>query len=178
MNNEFNEALERLDMLTAEIERIKRALLAAKEGVPFTEAWNEEVFLEAKQDEKKGRAYLSRMIEHLLKAKYCTNDRNYDHWRGEINTFRTKTIDITGWKSKRNKDTNLINTLTDDLDDIYEVAIEYYEDDAKEYPDLIDGLELIPEECPWNLADLMNNSIDELLDKLPIKKEGGDNLNE
>lgn len=170
-NDQFNEAIERLEMLSEEVERIKRALLAAKEGMPFTEAWNEEVFLEAKQEEKKGKAYLSRMIEHLLKVKYCTNDRNYDHWIGEINTFKAKTIDITDWKSKRKRDTNLINTLTDDFDDIYDVAIEHYEDDAKEYPDLRDGLELIPEECPWNLSELMDDSIDELLDKLPIEKE-------
>lgn len=178
MDNKLDEALERLNMLTEEMLRIKRAILAAKEGVPFAEAWNEEVFLEAKQDEKKGRAYLSRMIEHLLKVKYCTNDRNYDHWRGEINTFRAKTIDIIDWKSKRRKDINLINILINDLDDIYEVAIEYYEDDSKEYSDLIDGLELIPEECPWNLSELMNDSIDELLSKLPMEKEGGDDLNE
>lgn len=173
MNNEFNEALDRLDMLTEEVERIKRALLAAKEGVPFTEAWNEEVFLEAKQDEKKGYSMLYRIMEHLLKIKYCTNDRNHDHWIGEINTFRSKILDLTLW-GKRKRDTNLIKYLDNNIQDIYADAVDEYEKGSEEYPDFIGGLKLIPEECPWNLSELMDNSIDELLSKLPMEKEEGD----
>lgn len=171
MDDEIKMALERLEIITDEMHRIKRALKAAQDGVPFTEAWNEEVFLETKQEQKKGMSYLYRMIEHILKVKYCTkislsNDRNRIHWRGEINTYRVKLFDITGWMSKKKKDTNLINFLADDIDDIYEVGVEYYKRDAEEYPDLKDGLSQIPEECPWTLEELLDKDIDYLLDKL------------
>ena len=74
-------------------------------------------------------------------------------------------MDITDWKDKK-RDTNLINTINNILDNIYGIGVAYYKDDAKKYPDLVDGLELIPEECPWTLEELLDESIDHLLDKL------------
>ena len=171
--NDMIQITEWMKRITKEVDKVKRVVTAIYEGTSFTEAFEEveEVFLETKQDEKKGYAYLSRMIEHLLKIKYCSNDRNYDHWRGEINGFRVKAIDITGWKSKRNRDTNLVKYLTNNIDDIYEVAVAYYKDDARLYADLTQGLEYIPEECPWTLEELMDDTIDEILKKLPGMEE-------
>ena len=119
--NDMIQITEWMKRITKEVDKVKRVVTAIYEGTSFTEALEEveEVFLETKQDEKKGYAYLSRMIEHLLKIKYCSNDRNYDHCRGEINGFRVKAIDITGWKSKRNRDTNLVRNCSKIICDLF-----------------------------------------------------------
>ena len=48
MDNE--ELLERVEMLYEEMCRVKRAVYASINGEAFTEAFNEEVYLEAKQN--------------------------------------------------------------------------------------------------------------------------------
>lgn len=166
MNQEFKEALNRLDMLTDEINRIKRAIVAASNGVPFNEAFNKEVFLEDRQFEKSCRSYLATMMEHLLKLKYCTNNRNHNKWIGTIKRCRRDTMNEVGWKSKKNKDTNLCKFIINNLQDSYETAIEYYQDDAEEYEDLRPGLRLISGECPWTFEELMDETIEYLLNKL------------
>lgn len=171
MNNElFNEALERIELLNDELNKVKRALIAASEGKPFNEAFNDEVFLEEKSFEKKCRKYLTTMMEHLLKLKYCTNDRNNAQWLNTIRTKRRDTMNEVNWMSKNNRDTNLCKFIINNLQDFYETSVEYYKDDANEYPDLIPGQKMIPKECPWTLDELMEDSIDNLLDKLPDKK--------
>ena len=166
MNQEFKEALERLDLITEELSKMRRAIIASSEGKPFNEAFNEEIYLENRQDEDKSYSHLCRMMEHLLKLKYCTNDRNHNLWINSVETHKSDVVDIIKWKSKKNKKTNYVKYLNTELQNIYEDSIEYYKDAAKKYPDLVDGIELIPEECPWTLEELMDESIDDLLEKL------------
>lgn len=161
------EILERSDRLAREMTRLRNAFKAILEGVPFTEAFDEEVYLEGTQEKKSSEKHLARMIEHLLKLKYCTNDRNNNTWVKEIRNHKDEVIDITRWEWKK-KETIVINYLKENLQEIYEQSITWYKKDAKEYTDLRDGLDWIPEECPWTLEKLLDDDIDELLEKLPM----------
>ena len=162
----FKEALERLDILTNELNRIKRAVISVNNGVPFNEAFELEVFLEEKQFEKKCRKYLTTMMEQLLKMKYCINTRNHRQWENTIKRSRRDVMDEVEWKSKR-RDANLYKFITSNMQDFYEAAISYYKDAAAEYSDLRDGIEMIPEEVPWTLEELMDQDINSILNKLP-----------
>lgn len=154
--------LERIDMLFDELTKVKRGILAVQNGMSWDEAFDEEVYLEAKQDQKKANAYVFRIVEHLLKVKYSTNDLNINHWIQEIDNFRTKLFNLTLW-GKRSSDTNLIKYIENNLQDMYDDGVDEYKKDAKEYPDLVVGLELIPEECPWSFEELMELEIEELI---------------
>jgi Domain of unknown function DUF29. len=167
MDNE--ELLERVEMLYEEMCRVKRAVYASINGEAFTEAFNEEVYLEAKQEQKQSYAALMRMIEHLLKIKYCTNNRNYDHWCGEIENHRNRVSDYILWGTKK-QDTNLKKYLENNIQDVYEDGIKKYKKDAQKYSDLIDISKLIAKECPecpWDLEQLMDDDIEDLLARLP-----------
>lgn len=172
MNNElFNEALERIELLNDELNKVKRALIAASEGKPFNEAFNDEVFLEDSSPRREASSKLSRMIQHLFKAKYSTIDRLKDDWKDESDEiYRSAVIDITGWYSDKDINNTVINHLRNTLQSIYNTGIKMYNNSAKKYPDLIPGQKMIPKECPWTLDELMEDLIDDLLDKLPDKK--------
>lgn len=169
MDQSFKEALERIELLTEEICRIKRSLIAAANGEPFNESWNDELYLEESANKDSASSHLSRAIEHLLKLKYSTNDRNNRGWKRDFSNHLSDVEDYTKWRSKKNKQTNVIKYLINELQDIYEVGVAYYDKAAKKYPDLIPGLQFIPNECPWTLEELLDNTIDELLSVLPYE---------
>ena len=169
MSDELKMLYERVDMLKDEIDKVERAIVSIQNGVPFTEAFNEEVYLEAKQEQKQSYSALMRMIEHLLKIKYCTNNRNYDHWCGEVENHRNRVSDYILWGTKK-QDTNLKKYLENNIQDVYEDGIKEYKKNAQKYSDLIDISKLIAKECPecpWDLEQLMDDDIEDLLARLP-----------
>jgi hypothetical protein len=170
-NRKLDDALERLDALTKEIHKIKLALNSASEGVPFSEAWDEEVYLEDANAIDKTTAYLARMMQHLLKIKYSISSLYVDDWTKEVEDYQNRLIDITRWINEKKRFTNVINHLTDDLDEIYKDAVNLYKKDARKYEDLQWNIKYIPEECPWAFMELMDETINELLEKLPDWRE-------
>lgn len=105
------------------------------------------------------------IIEHLLKLKYCTNDRNHKVWINSIETHRGTLYGYVQWLTRKPV-TRLIKYIEENLEESYITGINLYVRAAKKYPDLKDGLSKIPEECPWNLEELMDKDIDELLNIL------------
>lgn len=169
MSDELKMLYERVDMLKDEIDKVERAIVSIQNGVPFTEAFNEEVYLEAKQEQKQSYSALMRMIEHLLKIKYCTNNRNYDHWCGEIENHRKEVFKHTLCGTD-DEDKNLVKYINSKIQKIYEAGIKEYKKDAQKYSDLIDISRLIAKECPecpWDLEQLMDDDIEDLLARLP-----------
>lgn len=169
-NDKLYKALERLYLMQEEMAKLRRALISIQDGTPFTEAFNDEFFEESlKSDEVKASGHLIKEIEHLLKLKYCTNNRNYEQWETSIDTHREDVILSTRWSSKRNRYTNLINRLKEDLQEIYEAGVDLYKRASRKYSDLKEGLNYIPEECPleWKLDNLLDDDIEDLLDQLP-----------
>ena len=77
LNEEYTRYfLERIDVIYDEISRLKQTLVDYNNGIPYNEAWMENIFLEEAKEEKSARNHTSRIIEHIFKLKYCTNNYN------------------------------------------------------------------------------------------------------
>lgn len=179
-NKEFTEAFNRLEAVTEELGRIRRALEAVKDGIPFEEAFNEEIYLEA-VDRSKCKNLSAEIVCHLLEMRYSSNKMLYKHWEKEVIEFREQICREIDWdlhlkrmakKKGYAHDSNAVSFMRFNLQEYYEIGITYYEKLVrnKKYPDLppIDGI--IPEECPWALEEFLDGDIDEIISKLP--KEG------
>ncbi|MEH2256844.1 DUF29 domain-containing protein [Nostoc sp.] len=87
-----------------------------------------------KRDVAKVKGLLRQIIIHILLLQYwqVEYERNYRHWIGEIKTFR--------YDLNNHLTTNLINKLQEDLENIYQSAVDF----MKIKPDLIIFLEKCP----------------------------------
>ncbi|MDJ0845967.1 DUF29 domain-containing protein [Crocosphaera sp.] len=88
------------------------------------------------------KSLLKQIIIHLLLLEYWHNEyeRNHRHWQGEILNFRDQLNDrIT---------TNFYNYLNENLSIIYKKA--------RKYVAVKSGLETLPKECPYTLAELLD----------------------
>ena len=169
--DELQEALNRLDKLSNELHKVRNAIIAIQEGNEITESFDDEVFCEDAKERKQVSALLARIIEHLFKIQFSDLESFDTDWANEIeNKFRSQIIDITEWCSKK-PDKTLINSLRNNLQDIYETAIALYKRDAKKYSDLREGISLIPSECPWTLEALLDSEVNDLLAQLLLKVE-------
>lgn len=168
--NEFDKdfadtILRRIDAISDELARVKRAVLAAADGQPFEEAFNEEVYSEEVKDKKDLRSDLANLMEHILKLKYCTVNRYHNGWRESVIKHIQDIRRILEWRSAPN--TLLIKYSRDILKDAYAEAIGNYDELTELYPDLIPNKAYIPKECPWELDDLLSVSLSNVLNKLP-----------
>ncbi|HLO86076.1 MAG TPA: DUF29 domain-containing protein [Nostocaceae cyanobacterium] len=79
----------------------------------------EELTSLGKRDLAKAKSLLRQIIIHLLLLQYwqIEYERNYRHWIGEIKTFR--------YDLNNHLTTNLTNKLQDDLEKIYQSAVDY-----------------------------------------------------
>lgn len=171
MNDEFKMILERVEMLTEELNRLKQALHAAAKGVPFNEAFNEEVYQEAKSLESEVFNKSSELMEHLLELAYCPSDVDYTrdnkHLIHEIKkVFHRDLYNILRWGTKKPY-TLLINYVKNNIKDAYDNAISLFKNDFKKNSMLNEVTNLFPVECPWTLEELMEDSVSDLLSKLP-----------
>ncbi len=104
----------------------------------------EELISLGKRDLAKAKSFLRQIIIHLLLLQYwqVESERNYRHWIGEIKTFR---YDVNNHLT-----TNLINKLQDDLENIYQSAVDFVQ--------VKTDLTIFPEKCPYTLAQLLDEN--------------------
>ena len=111
----------------------------------------------AKRDQHKVKSLLEQIIRHLLLLQYWANeyDRNKNHWRSEIRSFRVQLKDrLTS---------NLYNYLLSIFATIYEDALGYVQEKT--------GFTVnFPTECPY--------SLEEVLDINYLQKKGTGNREE
>jgi hypothetical protein len=92
----------------------------------------------SRRDKKAAERLLEQILRHLLLLQYWTSesDRNTNHWRAEILSFRTQlNEDLTR---------NLQNHLQENQSGIYEKALGYVRQKT--------GYEIaFPEDCPYTL---------------------------
>lgn len=171
---ELKQYLDRLEYFTYEISGLNRALLATGSGIPFEESMKEEVFIEDRIKRNRSWNSLAIMIAHLLllKMRYYPNDRKHGNWGNITRACRLKVGDDVGWNQKE-QNTILADYLSDKLQDIYEAGVKRYKKVSKYYPECADGSQFVPEYCPWSLEELINSTVDELLEKLPNKEMVG-----
>ncbi len=97
----------------------------------------------SKKDKNRVSSFLEQIIRHLLLLQYWTieQERNKNHWRAEIQGFRTQL--------RKYLTTNLRNYLANELNIIYQDALEYVQEKT--------GFSIdFPEECPYTLEQLLD----------------------
>ncbi|MFK0730396.1 MAG: DUF29 domain-containing protein [Gloeotrichia echinulata GP01] len=104
----------------------------------------EELICLGKRDLAKAKSFLRQIIIHLLLLLYwqVEYERNYRHWIGEIKTFR--------YDLNNHLTTNLVNKLQDDLENIYQSAVDFVQ--------VKTDLTIFPEKCPYTLAQLLDEN--------------------
>ncbi|MEH2096858.1 DUF29 domain-containing protein [Nostoc sp.] len=104
----------------------------------------EELISLGKRDLAKAKSLLRQIIIHVLLLQYwqVEYERNHRHWIGEIKTFR--------YDLNNHLTTNLINKLQDDLENIYQSAVDF----VKTKTDLT----IFLEKCPYTLVQLLDEN--------------------
>ncbi len=104
----------------------------------------EELISLGKRDLAKVKSLLRQIMIHILLLQYCQveYERNYRHWLGEIKTFR--------YDLNNHLTTNLMNKLQDDLENIYQSAVDFVQ--------VKTDLMIFPEKCPYTLAQLLDDN--------------------
>jgi len=103
----------------------------------------EELTSFGKRDLAKAKSLLRQIIIHLLLLQYwqVEYERNYRHWIGEVKTFR--------YDLNNHLTTNLRNKLEDDLENIYQSAVDFVK--------VKTDLNILPEKCPYTLGQLLDD---------------------
>jgi hypothetical protein len=104
----------------------------------------EELISLGKRDLAKAKSLLRQIIIHILLLQHwqVEYERNHRHWIGEIKTFR--------YDLNNHLTTNLINKLQDDLDNIYQSAVDFVQ--------IKTDLTILPENCPYTIAQLLDDN--------------------
>jgi glucan biosynthesis protein len=90
-------------------------------------------------------SFLEQIIRHLLLLQYweIEYERNKNHWRAEIQGFRTQL--------RKYLTTNLQNHLVDELEIIYQDSVTYVQEKT--------GFSLdFPQMCPYTLDELLDKN--------------------
>lgn len=175
----YEELTERVERLTLEMSKIGRALQAVSEGVPFEEAFDNELF-EERADSKDAISQLIVMMHHLLKFRFGTNSDPKRGWfKNSISLPRMHITKDIGWRpAKRSYNKNVVNDISKEYESLYDDAKTMYEKDAKKYNDLKFGLAHLPEQCPWTLIDLVDTDYADLLRVIPAVDDPLDQLDQ
>ncbi|PSB00753.1 DUF29 domain-containing protein [Merismopedia glauca] len=99
----------------------------------------------SKKDRNRVSNFLEQIVRHILLLQYWTieYERNQNHWRAEIQSFRTQL--------RKYLTTNLHNHLTDELELIYQDGLEYVREKAGFSVDF-------PQNCPYTLEQLLDKN--------------------
>ena len=167
MEDKFQEALDRLARTEAELGRIKRALIACMEGRQFDEAFDDELYIESKSDEREAKNRAARIMEHILKLAYSTAPEESpcrNEWKEHFYRHRGDLDEILEWGTDR--DEVLISKTIANLQKAYKGARGFYKRAMEQWTDLEENYKYIPLNCPWELEELMESPLNQLLKKL------------
>lgn len=170
-NKDYELIMEKIENAVNRLMALKNALIKYEngevpEGVSFDQLLDDELFEENYSDRMDDCiTEISIVIEHVLKIKYCTNNRNHGVWASSIRTHRGTFSKYVRWGAKKPID-KYIKYTSEHIEDCYDYGVALYRKASNDYPDLKPGLKYIPDECPWTLEELIDDSIDVLLDKI------------
>jgi hypothetical protein len=99
----------------------------------------------SKKDRNRVSNFLEQIIRHILLLQYWTieYEMNKNHWRAEIQGFRTQL--------RKYLTTNLHNHLINELELIYQDALEYVQEKTGFSVDF-------PQTCPYTLEQLLDKN--------------------
>jgi hypothetical protein len=165
----YNEALLKFKTISERLVEIadlmqRGEIIMAKEEL-------DRLYIESVHTEtKKCGSKLARMMEHVLKLAYCDDYneivQNGRIWKNDAIKQREDVRNLVQWKNKH-QETNIINNIMDRLGETYERAIRYYNIAMKDDHSLMLYEERIPLVCIWNLEDLLDKEIVDLVQMLP-----------
>ena len=162
--------MRRLDELYDQINRIRVCLKDISEGKEVEIGFSDEIYTEMASDKNSIESHAARVVEHLLKLKYCTTNWNYDVWRNSVELHLSAIEDITKYLSKKKK-SEFVEHYENTFIDSYLTGINYYNIAMNKFDDLKDNRKFIPEKCPWTPMELLIKPTQWLLDKLPDPDE-------
>ncbi|RCJ36219.1 hypothetical protein A6769_18145 [Nostoc punctiforme NIES-2108] len=104
----------------------------------------EELISLGKRDLAKAKGLLRQIIIYILLLQYwqAEYEINSRHWIGELKTFR--------YELNNHLTTNLINKLQDDLENIYQSAVDFVK--------VKTDLNIFLEKCPYTLVQLLDEN--------------------
>jgi len=166
---------ERNEMIQRMLEYCQRMLVAIeamKNGLQSDESVRDaydEIFIESKSEQRETKKHIARMVEHLLKLAYCDSEltlrSNRRQWMNHFRSSRNELILLLEWMENPGY-TSLIRYAEKSINSAYSIGVTFYQNSSQMYPDLKDGVRLIPEKCPWSLKELMTNNVEELIKQL------------
>ena len=165
----YNDALLHLQSI---VERVVQIMELMQRGdIETAKAEMNELYIESvKSDVRMYGSMVIQMIEHLLKLAYCDNcndlERDARGWEVSINKQRNNIIDDLRWNGKK-QETNIIIGLEADLQFSYDRGVRRYINAASRNISLRQNKDLIPNECPWEIKDLLDEKIITLVEMLP-----------
>lgn len=166
---EFNDCLLRMNNIIHGLQNI--AQFMERGDIQMAHAELNQLATESVDSEAKVvSSRLERMIEHLLKLGYCSNqndlNRNARQWKISIDKQRNEVYTLLQWYEKK-RETNIILRVIDMISSIYRGGIRRYISASDHDASLFINKDLIPSECPWTLEELMDDEIVDLVEKLP-----------
>ena len=167
MSNEDREAIKytinHLDRVEAELQKLRRALIAQLNGEEFNEEFDDEISgLTNDLAEMEHNVVL--IIVSILDLKFANSEYgHYEEWRHEwINKF----IDSSTWLSvytTSNSSISLIGkALQTEIDELYKEAVDLFLDQTTYIAVFTSNDYMLPEVCPWTIEELSTKNIQEL----------------
>ena len=168
-DKKYNEALLHLQSI---VERVVQITELMQQGdIETAKLEMNELYIESvKSDARMYGSMVIQMIEHLLKLAYCDNyndlERDARGWEVSINKQRNNIIDDLRWNEKK-QETNIIVGIEADLQFSYDRGVRRYINAVSRNISLRQNKDLIPNECPWEIKDLLDEKIITLVEMLP-----------
>lgn len=159
----------RLREMQDHLKRFDYCFKAIHEGRDIDiEFLDSEIYTEEYNNHDIAAGTIPRIIEHLLKIKYCTNNRNYHKWiEFELSPWINKVIDVLDYRNSKENNKVLVKEMRESMDKFYSNGIKNYDKDSKIFTDLLENRKFIPKECMFTLDDLLTLPLTDLLNKLP-----------
>jgi len=113
---------------------------------------------------------MAKIILYLLEVPCYINDLYIDCWKDKkLDKLRKELNVILDYGDGYDKQVSA--GAEKSLQKAYIKAVNQYMIKVEKYNELESRLNFIPEECPWEWGELLNNTLDELLHKLPNNPE-------
>ena len=167
-NEDYNKALLHLQSI---VERVVQITELMQQGdIEIAKIEMNELYMESvNSDVRTFGSMVVQIIEHLLKLAYCDNyhdvERDASGWEVSINKQRNDIIDGTNWRMD-DQESNILRAVNHNMPAHYIKGVRRYNKSINRNISLRENSKLIPQECPWNIDDLLDKEIVDLVEML------------
>lgn len=122
---------------------------------------------DATKQENQAIGHLSQVMNHLIKIKYAESNQYVSDWIKDINR------NLIQAKHDCSRKNSVLSKLhkSETMQKVYRKAMTAYQKDYRTDKYMANPSKIpIPQNCPWAVDELFNDSIEKLLLKLPESK--------